>query len=386
MDEGNLPKEEKDLLNLYKEKIFDKEIRFVGNLEEAINSVWSEQTDLAFLQEICIKMEIDNLRTIQRIISATNELTDKFTKVYEKELPKDLTEQLYLISAIAGASFYDGYVPIDFLKKYKDSDYINRVNQETKNTPEQTAYDKYRAKLKDLGYGDTDDIDLAVINYYSNSYINQDNLTKALQNFQKSHKEKIESQNLRAAWDLLYSSFHNNAAEVADDINRATLAKIANTHIETLDSVVRLLREIGFSQDADKLIAAYFDKHTQYPDRISESIKDAEINQKLKHLKELEDIDNRPLAEVIHDVVAPKGHNMRNLLRLNMFSENDYVCFFQEHKSEDFVLQVAKLVKFQEHGDAETEQLFIKTKEKILNSIEKCPINNLRIHGIMGLK
>lgn len=224
----------KDYKN-YREKVIDYDLSFKLNPEEATRLVFGENHKDDFYEVIeinCQKLGIKNIRIIQKIKNIVNDAVDNHNL---SKYTLDLQYQFIHTAVLAAYCFYDHNPETPKFDYARDMSLRNQISIRTvmssrygqdQEDPEERQrneiYNEYERFLIDYGFTTTDKLDQVIFDSIESGFINSED-------FEKWAKEKNEE-----------FTIEFKKSEIADIINTFTTSFIND---ENLDRKLNLLQE-----------------------------------------------------------------------------------------------------------------------------------------------
>lgn len=254
--------EDRDEFDTFLEKVVDVSLRFAPSPAESAETAFiGEVASPLVRQELtarAIKLRIDNVRVIRKILRTINEL-EPMLKAYKPEVMKSIISSMTLF----GWSYLqrDSSPPFDYIRS------IGEYSSDTEN-PDQAIQEmkqKWGQLLREYRYTLTDEFDEILMDGVVNGYF--DPVVVALYAGQLHEREKAIEANveLDKAWDLFHGSFGDNVGDiialVVDCFKRN--AKVFN--FSALAQFLDLFRRMEQVEASNDLFEAYVAAHGGNP-------------------------------------------------------------------------------------------------------------------------
>jgi hypothetical protein len=337
---------EKNDYKTYFEKVIDHHIKFISESKDAL-SIASEKYQ--FNQEvknfIINKIEvlkINNIRIIDKILSKSQLLIERFNKAIKPKIEEELIERAVVDLCL----FCDGiYSPEDSNNsdKPKTEDIINPENKIYNNK-------KYQIFLWNLGFYNTEPFDIKIYEFIVNGFFDSD-FDKIANEYNKKFERGTRQYKYNESWKAgFHGSFEDNGYEVVGEIYRTFIDGIEVMTIRNLSPAYSLLNEYGWNDKANEIKNLYYEKHKNDKEKFNlHEIYEAD-NQEMKNFckDSLEKIklNNRPNIEIAVENFLENKNNPDNEYYLRQFSIDEYCKFFKESKIDNL-----KKLYFAKHFD-----------------------------------
>jgi hypothetical protein len=258
-NDGRFDDDDRKIYDLFKEKLFEREMIFQGSPADATKIAFMGEAKYAYATELCSKLNISNIRVVQRIKLNIDEfyyfqnrqvekLNDKFDHQIQSTIAlatwADLTAQEVTLADMQKLS---GLSSNPILTKSLDLDERQKA--------------AFQA-LHNVGYDTTDELDAFIIDFISTGHLDP---TKYLEITRKSN-ELLRNNILRAeiskGWDLLHASLADNKGEIIAQFTKALNDAIEIVTLSDLNGPLEVLRGFGASTQADQIVEAFFARTT----------------------------------------------------------------------------------------------------------------------------
>lgn len=239
---------ENDSLNLYNEKVIDKELLFEPTTEEAINIAY-ETTLFCYdtVIENTTKLKITNIRILKKI--------ERYIKMVEPLLTnydKSLANQIIATIVLYTYCYYTSDIDTPNLEDIKSIEYTFIDNKN--DSKDEKNHKKF---LKNYGYQYTDNLDLVIYDLIKSGYIIETNFHQEAAKINNKLLNKNFEDRFSDAWDLYHESFDNNVDELISKMESSFKKNVQNISPNNFESTVELFNDLGFKKKADELIDYY---------------------------------------------------------------------------------------------------------------------------------
>jgi beta-phosphoglucomutase-like phosphatase (HAD superfamily) len=239
-----------------KEKVIDREIVFQPTVEDAIEIGLKDKDKNRAAAESCLKLQIGNIRTIQKIGSALRQLRDLLAET-QVAVPSSFDLQLQTTTVLAAWAYWEQIIDVDDLEKLEigDSALVLMDEADAKLSPRQK--DLYR-RVREYGYSYSDDTDKMIIQFIKTGVIEQDELRLRVQENDAAAAKRQRAETMERAWEVYRCTLRPNTEEVVDALYEAHVLGIEDVQTSHLAQAVGVLRELGAEEKADDLMDRFF--------------------------------------------------------------------------------------------------------------------------------
>jgi uncharacterized ubiquitin-like protein YukD len=282
----------------FNEKVFDYEVVYSPEVKECIEIVFpSQEPEYAPLKKNIEKLGINNIRLMKKI-----DLFFNFLKPHLLNVPGEVYESAMMILPLAIFSIYDtNSCPVDIkfiswrsarLELLPLSKDAPQIQVEAQNVV--LSKDKW---LKDYGFGQADELDLAIIALVQRGYADAEELELVIIALTERIQHDKDMQLLRNAWEMLDSGFMDNEVELLKAFDTALSACLPAMDLTDIDAVCRLYSDLGL----DGRVLEIIDYHFELAKTLGRYKSKSEIRRGLEHpliLKRLEEHFTAQVADV----------------------------------------------------------------------------------------
>ena len=337
--------EEYKILDQFREKVIDREIKFEIPIEEAIQ-IGVQDKNLKQTLGKCIKeLKIDNIRIIKRIEQHSLEISEVLTPLKLNPL---VLEKAVRSLALYCRSFYSKEKP-DFkeLKNYNEESYYSSVNH-----PDSI---NWQDDIKQYGFIN-DGLDKTIGHSIETGILD----ASEIKNQSMLYNERLKLASLEDEFKSIWSLYHDNFDNVEDELVQkfVDFFKKGSKCVSplNLNGTARLLRDLGYNEEASQIIDTYIEqrkneRHLFDPDSIIsiEGPEDSELVEKFKKQRESSAL-KKSLEETVNKIVTYNARNPDDEIVLNSATADDYYNLFKKTKGEKLrkVVKTVQGVHFKE--------------------------------------
>jgi hypothetical protein len=355
------------------EKVVDKKLAFVTTASEAADLGLPVDTPLREYVVPCIeKLGICNIRTIQRIANGL--------RTVQSVIPNSsdaVKQQAAIAVAVFAGALYEqgvGFPKIELVTAFNW--------YRTAREGEDAIEEKWREKFHACSFLACDEFDLEVLLIMKNGYAQGSELAKHAQ----ALDEVADRTRLDRVFTEAWNTFHYRVDGTAEELMRrfVSAVDVAATVISplNLNGTVKLLRELGFSAEADGLIEKYIELNAGRSDvfRINDSPWNKDIDDETlkKRFAETLTEEEGPLdlATAAAFLLEDRRWDDRMEAALLGASTDDYIALLKNNQGEglptliDYLYRAAhRRVDNQPIADAVTAALDAIAQQSQLNEI-----------------
>ncbi|MFM0303195.1 hypothetical protein PQQ99_24050 [Paraburkholderia sediminicola] len=314
------------------EKVVDKKLTFVTTASEAIDLGLPADTPLREFVVPCIeKLDISNIRTVQRIANGLRAIHSVIPNCSDA-----VKKQAAIAVAVFAGSLYERGIG------FPDPEEVISYNwySTAMGVGKDNITESWRERLHACEFLSCDQFDNEVLNVLRNGYVHGSELTTYAEELDKV----ADRSRLDGVFTEAWNTFHNRVDGTAEELMRKFVdaVEVAATVISplNLNSTVKLLRELGFSAEADNVIDKYVElnagrtglfKIDDSP--FSKDIDDETLRQRFATVvtKEEGPLDLATAAEIL---VKEQRWDERMQAALLNASAEDYVALIKDNQGD----------------------------------------------------
>ena len=390
-----------DIYHTYREKVIDRELPFVANLEEVVGVAVDEEDLRHRVLEHCRKLNLSNIRVIRRALQYYQEIIDQIGDEDPGTLAPQALHSLLLFSLLKFSSLSE-IRSLDELEKYSEMSEEIRLHALKNNqqafaedvdaTSEEAAAQGRIDFLHSYGYLVTDEFDKVLLDFIRKGIVNVESLGEAIGQHQDGKSKADKEAKLRVVWDLFNHSFQDNEAELIE-----TLMAAANEHIDLLslndvDNFLWLLKRLEQEGQAEELRTKYLDRHG---DRIRDwddphdfaRVRDEDLATEIRSLRESAE-DDRTLPDILKAVVLTDSWHSKDVERLSQFSSEEFEQYFENADGPpvgDYTKALARFASRFANPDNDQLEVERKATEALKRIAAKSAYNRARIERYVKL-
>ncbi|HEV7891880.1 MAG TPA: P-loop NTPase fold protein [Pyrinomonadaceae bacterium] len=337
---------------LHGEKIIDREIRFSITYEEAFGYVFLPSFPRRdFIKGCCVTLNIENLRTLQRVKRFTEDINPHL-RGSDEGVAEDVLRSLILMvwSHYEEAS---GAPSLEFILSYSS---VNRYLAEENKKEISPEEKKWNEVMSSYGPFRSTSFDKTLAEFIATGYVDKQKLLSELEKENKLALSLQGQASFRKAWDIYHSSFKDNEQEFVDTLVSSFRSNIAIMSLENLASVASMLREFERGDLANSLVDEYFGQHNSEENIAAirmargtifvRDINDPYLLSRLNDIWNSDEFDKRSLADVVQALTGQSGWNEDDIRRLDSFAADDYYNFFKAIESPNLYHYVRTCLDF----------------------------------------
>ncbi|HEY9804613.1 MAG TPA: P-loop NTPase fold protein [Leptolyngbyaceae cyanobacterium] len=333
-NEDELEQESQNALEKYREKVIDKELNFAPTVEENLDFIFKDSSDLDIIKEVFKKTGTNNIRVIKKTKWLIRDLIP-LMEDWESSFRHQIIRNIIVISvATLDTDFckrlsIDGIDPVDtiILSRVYNPQYQTKYQQED----EKTSIKKLQLmqKVEEMGYRHLEKLDELIsklVNSLLSDSTESDFREKGHLLNQREKRNKILKKLDELANNLYKFKYYNSFADNEQDIINGIITFLQENHlqlsilqfeqIERLTSILgldiseyekplleKILTEI-FEQDFYENLISLRNKLSKYPDL------EASLNEKIKEYHQTLDI-----TRVVKNIINPDDSSMPSRIK-----------------------------------------------------------------------
>lgn len=381
----------KDSYQTYREKVVDIELRFMPQPMEAVEIALSESPELLErVRESVIQLDIANIRIIKKI-EKTAKLILPILARFEPEVTNNALKTLVLLIWCYYNRGNDDIPPYEYVKRntghasfygFFDSDKLSGQEKQ------------WNLLLQEYGYLSTDEFDLQIAATVENGFIDDEKFLEQAEKIDSQIKHSKSEESFSEAWKLYHDTFENNEHEVVQGLYESFKKNVKHISPVNLNGTVRLFRELGKYELADKIISLYVEARKDEPilfdlsqSPFSTDISEEKVQEAFRQAHAARG-EKRTLKEVVASMVENNGWNINDEDVLDAATVEDYYNLFKAERGSHLHSYVNVPLRFIRIGNASDKHHRIgqKAKEALLRIAAESELNHLRVrrYGVLA--
>lgn len=374
--------EDRDEFDTFLEKVVDVSLRFAPSPAESVEIAFiGENATPLVKQELtarAIKLRIDNVRVIRKILRTINEL-EPMLVVFKPGVMKTVISSITLF----GWSYLqrDSSPPFDYIRSLGEYSLVidnpDLRIQELKN--------KWAPVLREYGYHLTDEFDEVLMDGVVNGYF--DPVVVALYAGQLHEREKAVEANMELdkAWEVFHGSFADNFSEMVTIVVESFKRNAKLFDFSTLAQFLDLFHRIEQVEASDEVFEAYVAAHADNPgafdlDRLARFGTElaADIVSRIKEIQQ----NALPQLNVDEMFLTLKeaGYQSDVGLKIEKLPVDEYVRVLATHTQQELQLIRNGLTDFVDvvNPNPVAQEIMHKAAEALSIIAEQSPLNKQR--------
>jgi|SRR5215213_1881275 len=394
LNDESLAEEAIEQFRRHGEKLIDREVSFTVDEEEAFGTIFVPSfRSYDTIRECCLRLHIKNMRILQRIKRAIEDMNPHLQGSEEK-LIDDVMRSLVLFVW----SYYDkeGQAPpLEFIYEFSlAAKFIRGKYRKEQETPQIKSWEEI---LGSYNYFSTTPVDEQLIEFVKTGFIDKGSLRKVLDKKNQQLKAFKADANYNEVWDLYRNSFDDNEAEFLDQMEKRFRSNIQFLSLADLQNAASTLRSFARDNVADALIDQYFELRRSEKDieglkllrrtMFSDDFKDDYLIKQLRAVWDREEVDTRSLGEILRENYLKRDWNFQDVRRLDALSVNDYYDFFKSEHSDALFHYVRTCLNFRELSDENGMHKSVadKATQALIKLASESRINRDRVLKLYGI-
>jgi hypothetical protein len=372
-----------------KEKVIDRELTIEPTVDEAIAIGLTDYQDKNSLAANgCRKLQVANIRTIQKIDAAVRQFRDVLEQI-QVRVPQSFDQQLQSTAVLAVWAHWERVIDIDALENLELGDTASVLMDSREKLPEKLQ-EMYQL-LREYEYGYSDDTDKMIIRFVKTGVIDPDEMRLRVQENDSAVAKRTRDEAIEHAWDFYTKTLRPNEGEVVKSLYETHLAGIEDVQIASLSQAVWVLRQLGHEAEADDLTDRYLDRkepiarYGDYPFR--EMVIDEKFLERWREATDREDVDERDINATILSYYGQKSSTIDDIKRLSQFTADDYYRWFTTADDPSLLAVVKALARLQ-YGlptlEAETARVEAAVRAALEQIASESKINALRLRSLIA--
>jgi hypothetical protein len=370
-----------------KEKVIDRELTFEPTIEDAIAIGLTEKAKNQLAAECCLKLQIGNIRTIQKIDAALRQLRETLAEL-QMTIPESFDQQIQTTTVLAAWAYWERIIDIDDLEKMDFGDSTIALMEEAKDRFTHKQKEMFD-RVRDYGYAFSDETDKLLIGFIRTGAIDKEELRLRVQENDAAVLKRQRVAAMEQAWEVYRGTLRPNVDQVVKALYEAHVSGIEDAQFGSIGPAVWVLRELGAEDKADDLTARFFnqttpvDSFSSYP--FKEMIRDEKFLKAWRETTEREVPDERTLEDTINSYSFDKGRAMEDFKRLSHFSEEQFYEWFRTTTNPKVVSMASALSRIQYRPPQamdEIEKIERDVRAALRRISEESKINQVRLRSL----
>jgi hypothetical protein len=358
------------------EKVVDKKLAFVTTASEAVDLGLPADTPLREYVVPCVeKLGISNIRTVQKIANGLRTVHSVIPNCSDA-----VNQQAAIAVAVFAGALYEGGIGFPDPEQVVSYNWYSNAMGVGKDTIEEP----WREKLHACGFLACDEFDTEVLSVLRNGYAHGSELARYAQELD----EVADRARLDSIFTAAWTTFHDRIDGTAEELMHKFLGavEVAATVISplNLNSTVKLLRELGFSAEADEVIDKYVELNAGRTGlfKIDDSpwckdIDDETLKQRFAKVM-TEEEGPLDLATAASLLVKEQRWDERMEAVLLNASPDDYVALIKDNQGEAMRLLIDMLYRSATFRGQETAPIAITVTAALDKIAKESKLNELR--------
>ncbi len=368
-----------------REKVIDTELRFAPTAEDCVEIALNSDKIARQLGENIVKLGINNIRIIKKIEKLTALLVP-LLKVYEDQV---LSQALHTLTLLSWCYYGQSTDTPDYNFVVSRNSPFSDLDDEVALTTQQQ---NWCAFLRNYDNYSIDDFDQQIARLVENGYVDERSFLKEAAVLNEAILAARSENSFQEAWRKFNESFDNNDQDVIDCLSDSFKNNAKYISPVNLDGTVRLLRNLGKSKLATKIISLYIEKRDAETDlfnldtsSFSGEIKDQEVI--LRFREKHESLRTKlSLLELCDFLLANDSHGEEEEIQLSQAPTTEYVQLFKSQQGGKLTQYIDLCLKFSRLGGMAEHQRIIADKAaaalKIIGKESKLNASRVRRFGI----
>lgn len=358
------------------EKVVDKKLAFMTTASEAVDLGLPADTPLREYVVPCVEeLGISNIRTVQRIANGLRTIHSVIPNCSDA-----VNRQAAIAVAVFAGALYEAGIGFPSPEQVVTYNWYSNAMGVSKDTIEQS----WREKLHACGFLACDEFDTEVLSVLRNGYAHGSELAKYAQELD----EVADRARLDGIFTEAWNTFHDRIDGTAEDLMRGLVSavEVAATVISplNLNSTVKLLRELGFSAEADYMIEKYVELNAGRTGLFkiddspwNEGIDDETLKRRFAEVVTEED-GPPELATAAAVLLEGKHWDDRMQATLLNASAEDFVALFKENQGETMRKLIDSLYRAAHFRGAETAPIAATVTDALGKIAAESKLNEMR--------
>ncbi|WP_354681949.1 P-loop NTPase fold protein [Cupriavidus necator] len=358
------------------EKVVDKKLAFVTTTSDAVDLGLPADTPLREYVVPCVeKLGISNIRTVQKIANGLRTVHSVIPNCSDA-----VNHQAAIAVAVFAGALYEGGIGFPNAEQVVSYNWYSIAMGVGKDTIEES----WREKLHACGFLACDEFDAAVLSVLRNGYAHGSELARYAQELD----EVADRARLDGIFTEAWNTFHYRIDGTAEELMRKFLGavEVAATVISplNLNSTVKLLRELGFSAEADEVIEKYVELNAGRTGlfRIDDSrwSKDIDDNTLKQRFAKVITEEEGPLDLATAATLLIEGKRWDDRMQATLLnaSADDFVALFRENQGDVMRTLIDFLYRAAHFRGAETAPIAATVTAALDKIAKESKLNEIR--------
>lgn len=368
---------EKDELEKFSEKVVDITLRFVRLPSEASAIAITEDTPLAKLtREKCDDLGIKNIRVIRQIWRLVRAI-DPMVRDYE---PQILNQAVHSLALFGWCRLQPSIAPSEQFVMTRDAYEWMLEEQKRELPPDEKAWS---AALERYGFGSVDEFDKVLAQGVADGFFDPDAVKAVAEQMNALFVSEKAGNSVTEAWATFHHSFGGTEESVSTAIFESVKQHAKFVSPMNLDGSVRMIKELGYPQQAAELITLYIEAHSDNwkffnldDDMFAEEMRDPDVieafNAKANFVPDTRD----PLDVLVH--TSKHGTSRADWKRLEALSKEELIAIFKRAGSNTRRVVKAAL-ELVPHKPDEPDLFPLRAKAALISIGRESLLNRIRV-------
>lgn len=365
------------------EKVVDVSLVFDPNPSEAAQIALpnTDQTS-ELLRARVAELGIVNIRVIKKIERLTARIEEILTNCRAP-----VREQAVAAIALgAWAIFQPGQAPtLEFLKSYNDITFRMRERRENERHPAETE-DEWTARLRDYPFIMADDLDKLIFDGVQRGYFDEESIVAAGEALEAAMDKDPGNTAFAKAWDLYHGSLTVDDDTVLDTMFAGAMENLKPLSPSSISTTIKLFRESGREDQAEKMLSAYIEAHADNPDffDLSEHIfmEDDDMDPAMRQAfvdRYSSHVDQRDPKEVLIKIAATTGWNDADVALLAKLTADQWISMLDTIEGKVLGRAIKHALRLGRLNDNDGRQLGARLDQALKQIAARSPLRARRI-------
>jgi hypothetical protein len=233
------------------EKVVDSELKFTPTPTESVGIALTEVDDISSkIRENCEILKISNIRVVKRIERLAR-MVAPCIAVYGDGV---LQQAVHTLTLIAWSKYQPTLAPsMDFIRRTRARNFY-ALERDKEGSEEELVWDQLLDRYK---FVTLDELDEALVEGIENGFFDCDRIAPLAAAAQSALQEVQERGPHHRAWSIYRDSFDNDEDELVQSMVDAVQSSSRFISPMNLESSVRLLKDLGRTAEATKILETY---------------------------------------------------------------------------------------------------------------------------------